>query len=180
ATITVTQMNDGRVRVAVPGRRFEARSMEDLLRRYGDDCRRYAISGVDGLLSVGDSTAGADWKGRLDLLFRTGGWDEAAQWEAYRGWLAAKAPDPKEIERRVKAHQERCRAAAGKALSSSAPVDLQAILKDVNSLTRSQLQRTQEQVDGEMKQLDARLKEARELRERARSLRIFAEDVARD
>jgi hypothetical protein len=180
SSITLTQLNDGRIRVELPGRSLEARSMEELLARYGDLCRRYAIAGADGFLAVGSVTAGADLKGRLDLLFRTGAWDEAAQWDAYRGWLAARAPDPKEIERRLKAHQERCRAALTKAATAIPAVDAQAILQAVQSQTRSQLRRTQEQVDAEMKKLEPKLREARELRDRARGLRIFAEDVSGD
>jgi hypothetical protein len=179
-SVTVTQFNDGRIRVALPDRLIQVRSMQELLSRYGDVCRRHAIAGVDGFLAVGDSAAGADWKGCLDLLGRTGAWDEAAQWDAYRGWLAARSRDAREVERRLQAHQERCRAAAGKELPAVEPVDVQSILKDVQSLTRSQLRRTQEQVDAEMKRLEAKLREARELRERARGLRIFAEDVSRD
>jgi len=178
-SVTVTQLNDGRILVALPDRLIQVRNMQELLSRYGDVCRRYAIAGVDGFLEVGDSAAGADWKGCLELLGRTGAWDESAHWDAYRGWVAARARDGKEIERRLKAHQDRCRAAAEKALPA-APVDVQAILRDVQSLTRGQLRRTQEQVDAEMKKLEAKLREARELRERARGLRIFAEDVARD
>jgi hypothetical protein len=180
ATTSVTQMNDGKIRVAVPGFHLEARNMEDLLSGHAELCRRYGISGRDGFLSVGDSAAGADWKGRLNLLLRTGAWDEAAQWEAYGGWVAAKAPDAREIERRVKAHQERCRAAAGKIPAAQAAVDVEAILRDVKALTRAELERTQERIDSEMKKLDVRLKEAGELRVRARGLRIFAEDVTRD
>ena len=178
--VTVIQLNDGRIRVALPDRLIQAGSMQELLARHGDVCRRYAITGVDGFLSVGDAAAGADWKGRLDLLLRTGAWDEAAQWDAYRGWVAARAHDTKEIERRLKSHQERCRAAVGMSLPAPAPVDAEAILKDVRSLTRGQLRRTQEQVDSEMQKLEAKLRDAWELRERARSLRVFAEDVSRD
>ena len=179
-SVTVTQLNDGRIRVALPDRLIQARNAQELLSRHGELCRRYAIAGVDGFLSVGDSAAGADWDGRLDLLVRTGAWDEAAHWDAYRGWVAARARDAKEVERRLKGHQERCKAALAKGLPPPAPVDVQAILKDVQALTRGQLRHTQEQVDAEMKKLEAKLREARELRERARGLRIFAEDVARD
>jgi hypothetical protein len=180
ATTSVTQMNDGKIRVGVPGFRFEARNMEDLLAGHGELCRSYGIAGCDGFLSVGDSSAGADWKGRLNLLLQTGAWDEGAQWEAYRGWVAAKAPDAKEIERRLKAHQDRCRAAAVKIPAPPVPVDVEAILRDVKALTRAELQRTQERIDSEMKKLDVRLREAGELRARARGLRIFAEDVTRE
>jgi hypothetical protein len=178
--VSVTQLNSGRIRVMLPGRIVEARNMEELLSRYGEECRRYAIAGVDGFLSVGESAAGADWKGRLDLLFRAGSWDEAALWEAYRGWVSARAADAKEIERRLKSHQERCRAAAGQVVTTVPPVDVQAITKEVQSLTRTQLRRTQEQVDAEMKKLEEKLRDARQLRDRARGIRIFAEDVTRD
>jgi len=178
-TISLTQRTDGRIRVEVPGYGFEVRNMEELLSDHADLCRRYAIAGRDGLLTVGETAAQADWKGRLPMLLRTGAWDEHAQWEAYRGWAAAKAPDPKEIERRMAFFQERCRAAAVRKGSSAAPVDVDAILRDVQSLTRSELRKTQERIEAEMKKLDARLKEAAELKERARALRIFAED-ARD
>jgi hypothetical protein len=180
ATVSVVQLNDGRVRVSVPGGRFEARTMAELLARHADVCRTYAIRGSDGFLSVGDTGAGVDWKGRLDLMFRTGTWDENTQWEAYRGWVAGRAPNAAEIERRVKEHQERCRAAEGKAVPPPGPVNFEAILKNVQGLTRMELQRAQERVEAEMKKLDARLKEAAELRSRARGLRIFAEDVAGD
>ena len=180
ATVTVTQFNDGRIRVLAPGQRIEARDMEELRSRHGDLCRRYAIAGQDGCLSVGDTSAGADWKGRLDLMRRTGAWDESAQWEIYRGWAAARARDAKEVERRLQAHQERVRAAAGRALASPPAVDLEAILRDAKSLTRAELQRTQERIEAEMKKLDVRLRTTGELRDRARGLRIFAEDVTGD
>jgi hypothetical protein len=180
ATISVTQRTDGRIRVDVPGYGFEVRNMEELLTDHADLCRKYAITGWDGLLSVGDSAAGADWKGRLALLLRTGAWDEHAQWEAYRGWAAATAPDPKERERRVALFQERCRSAAARKAAAVAPVDVDALLREVQSLTRSELRKTQDRIDAEMKKLDARLKEAGELKDRARALRIFAEDARRD
>jgi hypothetical protein len=180
ATVSVVQLNDGRVRVSVPGGRFEARTMAELMVSHADVCRIYAIRGSDGFLSVGDSGAGVDWKGRLDLMFRTGTWDENTQWEAYRGWVAGRAPDKAEIERRVKEHQERCRAAEEKGVPPPGPVNLEGILKNVKGLTRAELQRAQERVEAEMKKLDARLKQAGELRSRARGLRIFAEDVTRD
>src|SRR6185436_9950936 len=133
------------------------------------------------LLSVGDATAGADWKGRLELMFRTGRWDEKSQSETYRGWVAGTAPDPKEIERRVKEYQERCRASMAKGLSRALPAThVEALLKDAKSLSRAELQRTQERIESEMKKLDARLQEAAELRARARGLRVFAEEAARD
>ena len=178
-TISITQRTDGRIRVEVPGYGFEVRNMEELLTDHADLCRRYAISGRDGLLSVAESAAAADWKRRLPLLLRTGAWDEHAQWEAYRGWAAAKAPNAKEFERRMAVFQERCRTSAQTKSSAAAAVDVEAILRDVQSLTRSELRKTQERIDVEMKKLDARLKEAAELKERARALRLLAEE-ARD
>jgi hypothetical protein len=180
ATVTVTQFNDGRIRLCVPGQRVEARDMDELRSRYGDLCRRYSVAGRDGCLSVGDTSAGADWKGRFDLMFRTGSWDESAQWEIYRGWAAARARDAKEVERRLQAHQDRVRAAAGRAPAAPPPVDVNAILRNIKSLTRTELQRTQERIEAEMKMLEDRMRAAGELRERARGLRIFAEDVTRD
>jgi len=180
--VSVVQLGDGRVCVQTPERRLEARNMEELLSRHADLCRRYAIGGSDGFLRVGDSSAGADWKGRLDLVLKAGSWDEALQWEAYRGWLSSRAGDVREIERRLKAHQDRCRAAEEKAAvtAAPAPVEVDALLRKVRSYTRVELARTQERLDAELKRLEERLKEAGELRARAQGLRIFAEDVARD
>lgn len=178
-TVSVTQMTDGRIRVAVPGYQFEVRGMKELLSDHAELCRRYGISGRDGFLSVGDSAAGADWKGRLNLLLRTGAWDEQAPWEAYRDWAAAKAVDPKEFERRLRTFQERVRVAPALA-AAPATVDVEAILRDVKTLTRSELRRTQERIESEKQKLDARLQEARRLRDQARSLRVFAEEVTRE
>jgi hypothetical protein len=180
ATISVTQRSDGRIRVDVPGYGFEVRNMEELLTDHADLCRRYAIAGGDGLLAVGDTATAADWKGRLPLLLRTGAWDEHAQWEAYRVWAAARARDPKEIERKLARFQERCRTAASRKEAAVAPVDAEAVLREVQSLTRSELRKAQDRIDAEMKKLDARLREAAELKERARALRIFAEDARQD
>ena len=154
--------------------------MKELLSDHDELCRRYGISGWDGFLSVGESAAGADWKGRLNVLLRTGAWDEQAQWEAYRDWAGAKAADAKEFERRIRSYQERCRDAA-KARSVTPPaVNVEAIVREVKTLTRGELKRTQDRIESETKKLEARLKEARELRDRARGLRLFAEDVVRD
>jgi anti-sigma factor RsiW len=180
ATISVTQKTDGRIRVAVPGYEFEVRSMKELLSDHGELCRRYGISGWDGFLAVGDSVAGADWKGRLNLLLRTGAWDEQAQWDAYRDWAAAKAGDAREFERRIRGYQERCRDAAKTSAAAPASVNVEAILREVRTLTRGELKRTQERIESETKKLEARLQEAQKLRDRARGLRLFAEDVTRD
>jgi len=179
-SVSVAQMQDGRVRVDLPSGPVQARSMADLLSRHAEVCRRYGIGGSDGLITVGDSTAGADWKGRLDLLSRTGSWDEGLQGEAYRGWLAPRLRDAREIERKVKDLQERCRAAGESRAAAAAAVDVDAILKQVRALPGAELRRTQERIEAEMKKLEDRLKEAAELRLRAKGLRIFAEDVGRD
>jgi len=179
-TVSVVQMQDGRVRVDTPSGRVHARSMADLLSRHAEVCRRYAIGGSDGFITVGDNSAGADWKGRLDLLSRTGAWDESLQWEAYRGWLAPRVRDGREIERKVMDLQTRCRAAAQKKAAAAPSVDAGAILKNVTALTRAELRRTQERIEADMKRLEERLKEAAELRSRAKGLRMFAENVARD
>lgn len=179
-SVSVAQMQDGRVRVELPGGPVQARSMADLLSRHAELCRRYGIGGSDGLITLGDSTAGADWKGRLDLLSRTGAWDENLQGETYRGWLAPRLRDAREVERKVKDLQERCRAAGESRAAVAAAVDVDAILKDIRALSRAELRRTQERIEAEMKKLEDRLKEAGELRARARGLRLFAEDAVRD
>ena len=179
-TVTVVQKEDGRVRVQTPAGVFEARNMPELLVRHPDLCRRYAIGGSDGFLRVADHSAGVDWKGRLDLLLRSGTWDDNLQWEAYRGWLTARAADAKEIERRVKAHQERCRVPQDRGTEGAGTVDAESIVKKVKTFTRDEIRRQQERLEGEMKQMEERLKEASDLRVRARGLRIFAEDIGHD
>ena len=180
ATISVTQKTDGRIRISVPGYAVEVRNMKELLADHGELCRRYGISGADGFLAVGDTVAAADWRGRLNLLLRTGAWDEQAQWDAYRDWAAAKAADGKEFELRIRGYRERCRDAS-KAVTAAPPtVNVEAIVRDVKTLTRVELKRTQERIESETKKLEARLQEARQLRDRARGLRLFAEDVVRD
>lgn len=179
-TVAVVQMEDGRVRVDAPGGPIHARNMADLLSRHALVCRRYAIGGSDGYITVGDSGAGADWKGRLDLLRRTGAWDETLQWEAYRSWLAPRVRDARDLERKLRSAQERCRSAGESRATATASVDVDAILKNVKTLTRSELNRAQESVEAEMRRLESRLREAAELRARAKGLRIFAEDIGRD
>jgi len=178
--VTLVQLSDGRVRLRTPEQTLEARNMAELKSRHAELCRRYAIGGSDGFLRIGDCTAGADWKGRLDLLLRAGSWDESVQWEAYRGWLSSKAGDAREVERRLQAYQERCRASGGQAVTAEVQVDVDALLRKARTLTRAELQRTQQKLEGELKRLEDRLKEAGELRAKAHGLRIFAEDVTRD
>lgn len=179
-TISLSQMNDGRIRVVVPSGRFEAGGMDELRAKYPELCRRYSISGSDGCLAVGDASAGADWKGRLDLLFRTGAWNESVQWEAYRGLLARRVRDTKEVERKLAELQDRCRAAGEPRAAVARTADIDAILKGVKALTRAELNRTQERVDAEMRKLEERLKEVAELRVRAKGLRIIAEYIGPD
>lgn len=178
--VTLVQLSDGRVRLRTPDQSVEARNMAELQSQHAELCRRYAIGGADGFLRLGDSSAGADWKGRLDLVLRGGAWDESLQWEAYRGWLSSKAGDAREIERRLKAHQERCRATGDLAVTAEVPVDVDDLVRKARMLTRVELQRTQQRLEAELKQLEARLKEAGELRAKAHGLRIFAEDVTKD
>ena len=92
------------------------------------------------------------------------------------GWAAARVGDPREIERRFRAYQERCQALPD-LLTPMPAVDVDAILKRVRTLTRSELAQTQSRLESEMKRLEERLQAAGELRSRARGLRIFAEDV---
>ncbi len=179
-TVSLVQLDDGRVRLRTPELSLEARNMAELQSRHAELCRRYAIGGSDGFLRLGDSTAGADWKGRLELLQRAGAWDESIQWEAYRGWLSSKAGDVREIERRLKAHQERCRAGVDAAVTAEVKVDVDALVRQARALTRAELQRSQQRLQEDLKHLEDRLKEAAELRTKAHGLRIFAEDVTRD
>ncbi|HVR85806.1 MAG TPA: zf-HC2 domain-containing protein [Planctomycetota bacterium] len=180
ATVSLVQKEDGRVCVQTPLGVIEARNMPDLLARHPEVCRRYSIGGTDGFLRVADNSAGVDWKGRLDLLLRSGTWDEDLQWEAYRGWVSARAADAREIERRLKAHQERCGSVQDLIATSVRAIDAESIAKRVKTFTRAELHRNQERLATEMKQLDERLKEAAELRVRAHGLRIFAEDIGHD
>ena len=176
--VTVVQKADGRIRVETSTGAVEARNMPDLLVRHPELCRRYSIGGSDGLVRVADSSAGVDWNRRLDLLLRSGSWDETLQSEVYRGWLSVRARDPREIERRLKEHQERCRPVEEKAVAAA--VDADAIVKRVKTLTRLEIQRNQARLEAELKRMEERLRDAAELRARARGLRLFAEDVGHD
>ncbi|MBV8880488.1 MAG: zf-HC2 domain-containing protein [Planctomycetaceae bacterium] len=177
-TVSVVQKEDGRIRVQTPAGVVEARNMADLLSRHAALCRRYAIDGSDGLLRVAGNVAGADWKGRLDLLLRSGTWDENLQWEVYRGWAAARASDAREVERRLKALQERCQAVEEDRVEVA--VDTDAIARRVKSWSRAEIRKHQERVEAERLRLEERLKDATELRARARGLRLFAEDVGHE
>jgi len=86
----------------------------------------------------------------------------------------------KEIERRLKAHQERCRLTTDRIPEAAFAVDAEMIVKRVKSFSRDEIRRSQERLQAEMKQLEERLREAAELRARARGLRIFAEDIGHD
>jgi hypothetical protein len=180
ASVGLIQFADGRVRLTVPGRTLEARTMIELLREYGEVCRQFGISGREGRLTVGESAATVDLRGRLDLLLRAGTWDDDVQWEAYRARVAARIPDPAEVDRRLRALQERCRQAADPRDEPAAQVDLEAILRNVKSLTRRELEETRERAEKQVKELDERLRLLKELRTRARGLRVYAEEAKRD
>jgi anti-sigma factor RsiW len=178
-TVAFSQLGDGRVRLAVPGRTLESRSMEDLLRQHPDVCAQYRVAGRDGFVTIDGSNAAVDLRGQLDLLFRTGRWTDEVQWDAYRAWASGKTPDPKQVEARVKEMQERCRRQYAQLpeLRVEVRIDIEQILKDVKAMTRQQLESTNARVEQEMRALDLRLKDLHELRARAKGLRVYAEDA---
>lgn len=178
--VTVTQAGDGRVKVTLPGRSIEAKNMGELQARHADLCREYAITGREGFVVVGSNAAGADWKGQLDLHFRNGSWDEGVQWEAWRAGMQSRVRDAGQLEAKLKESQERLRRQGAAPAPPVANVDVPAILKQVQALTRQELERNRERLDADMKRLAARLQEAHELRERARGLRLFAEEAGKE
>ena len=184
ATIAFTQLRDGRVRLAVPGRSIEEPNMAELLRRHSELCRQYGLSGRDGAVTLDGTPAAVELRGQLQLVFRTGTWTDEVQWDAYRAWMIARTPDPKEAEARVKEMQERCRRALRDApvpdVRQNLRIDVGPILKEVEVMTRHQLEEAHLRVDLEKRALEARLQDLRELRARARGLRVYAEDLARD
>jgi hypothetical protein len=184
ATIAFTQLRDGRVRLAVPGRSIEEPSMAVLLGRHPELCRQVGLSGRDGAVTLDGTPAAVDLRGQLQLLFRTGSWSDEVQWDAYRAWMFSKKPDSKEVEARVKEMQARCRRALQDApLPDGRPdlrIDVGPILKEVGEMTRHELEEAQRRVDQERRALEARLLDLRELRARAKGLRVYAEDLARD
>lgn len=182
AAVAFSQMGDGRVRLTVPGRTIEVRGMSELLKQHADVCREYGITGRDGFVTIDGTPAAVDLRGQLELVFRTGGWTDDVQWDAYRAWMAGRLPDAKQVESHVKELQERCRRqyAALPGVRVEARVDVERIMKDVQAMTRSQLEETQRRIDQEMKSMDTRLEELRELRTRARGLRVYAEGVTRE
>jgi hypothetical protein len=177
-SVVVSQGPDGRVRVVLPGRTIETRSMGELLDRHADVCGKYGIRGREGVITVGGSSATLDLEGRLQVLFRTGGWDEDALGEAYRSWAARGARDAGEVESRLKAMRERWGRAGGP--PAPPPVDVSPILKDVKALTRPELEKIRAELEARMKKLDDDLRHAELLRTRAHVLRTFAEDLRKD
>ncbi len=178
AAVEVVQMGDGRVTLMVPGRTVEAPSMAELQRRHGDLCRTFEVQGREGAVRVGENAASTDLKGRLHLLWRTGTWDEEAQWEAARTWMKGRLPDPAEMEKAFREMQERYQAACAPVLPPEVKVDVAALLSKVKGRSRRELDETRARVEQEMKRLERELEELQELRGRAKGLRAFAETVA--
>lgn len=177
AAVEVVQMGDGRVTLAVPGRRVEAPSMAELQRRHGDLCRAFEVQGTEGAVRVGASAASTDLKGRLHLLWRTGTWDEDVQWEAARSWLAGRVPDAAEREARMRELRERCKAASAPAAPPEVKVELSALVAEVKGRSRRELAETRARIDQELRRLERELEELQDLRGRARGLRAYAEAV---
>lgn len=178
-TVEIVQSADGRVRLAIPGRTLEAPSMGELLRRHGDVCRAYAVDGGEGHVRVGDQAAAVDLRGRLDLLWRTGRWEDGVQWEAARAWMEAVVPDAAEAEKRLKELQERVRRAAEAVPAPPVAPDVRSALKHVKTMTREELEEARVRVEQEMRRLEEQFKEMQEWRGRARGLRAYAEGVRR-
>lgn len=176
-TLEFRQHGDGRVELSVPGFKVEARSVRDLMNRYPEVCRRYGVAGREGAVVVGDRAASVDLGGQVNLMFRTGAWNEGVQWDAYRAWIAGRIPDPEEVEKRVKGLQEECLQAARPPAAPQVAVDVQGIVQGVRQMTREQLRENRERLERRMKELQERLREAQELRARARALRVYAETV---
>ena len=177
ATVDLVQMSDGRVTLTAAGRKIEAPSMGELLRRHPELCKRYRVDGSEGRVRVGEHAASVDLKGRLDLLWRTGRWDEDVQWEAYRAWMGGRAKDAAEIERGMKELQERCRRAAEGAVPPPVKLELRNALDTVRGLSRGELEDMRRGIEAELKRLESELRDLEELRGRAKGLRAFAEGV---
>jgi hypothetical protein len=175
--VELVQMTDGRVRLTVGALKVEAPSMAELLKRHAELCRRYAVEGSEGLVRVGESAASVDLQGRMELLWRTGRWDESVQWEAYRAWMQGRSRGAEEVERAMRDLQERCRRAAQSAIPPLPPIDLQGLLRDVKGLSREQMQETRNRIEAELRRLQQELRDLEELRGRAKGLRTFAEGL---
>jgi hypothetical protein len=176
-TVEFRQHGDGRVELSVPGFRVEARSVRELMNRHPDVCRRYGVAGREGAVVVGDRAASVDLGGQVNLMFRTGAWNEGVQWDAYRAWISGRVPDAAEVEQRVKGLQEQCLQAARPPAAPQVAVDVQGIVQGVRKMTEEQLRENRQRLERRMKELQERLREAQELRARARSLRVYAETV---
>jgi hypothetical protein len=172
ATVSLVQRGDGTVRLSIPGGALEARSVTELLRRHPDVCRSYGVEGSEGRVVVGGNAASVDLQGRLDLLFRTGSWDEELQWDVYRSWAGGR----KDVEARVRDLQEQSRREAARPVPPAA-VDADAILQGVRALSGKEIEAAREKVEKEMKKLEDHLRRMHELRGRAKSLRAFAEET---
>lgn len=177
APVELVQSADGRVRLAVPGRTLEAPSMGDLMRRHAEVCRKYAVEGGEGHVRVGDQAAAVDLRGRLDLLWRTGRWEDGVQWEAARAWMEAVVPDAQEAELRLKELQERVMRAAQAPPVPAVKPDMGAAMRHVKRMTREELEEARARVEQEMRRLEEQFRDMKEWRGRARGLRAFAEGV---
>ena len=175
--IRLTQWGDGRVRLVVPDGTFEAANMDELLGDHPGVCRKYAVAGRDGRVSVGGSGAAVDLQDRIRLLFRTGAWDDEIQWDAYRSWIARRVRDAREIERRVREFRDQVVEAARPGALPVVEIDLNSIMESVRELEGDALRRMRERMAERLRGLDARLDELRALHARARGLRLFAERV---
>ena len=179
-TVVVKQYADGSVWVSVPKRNVRARNMRDLLHRHPQLCREYRISGTDGAVTVGDSTGGVDLKGRLQLHFRTGAFDEEAIGEAYRAWVTGRGGDAREIEKRWREFHDRFRQARRPVRLPQVEVDGDAILREVRKWSDRELRDARSRLENRLKGLDARLEEVQELRSWARALRAYAERLEKE
>jgi len=176
AAVELVQTGDGRVKVTLPHRTLDAPSMTELQRRHPDVCAKWSIEGNEGKVRVGKEAAVVELPARLDLLFRTGAWDDEVPWDAYRDWMQGRF-NPAEMERRMKEMQERWRRAAESATVPVVTVDLEDVMKDVRGIGRQEADEAVKRVEEHMKALERRLKEMRELRGRAKGLRVYAEGV---
>jgi hypothetical protein len=179
APVQLVQGGDGRVTVTLPSRTVQAASMTELQRRHPDLCSAWAIAGSEGKVRVGEAAAVVELPVRLDLLFRTGSWDEDLPWEAYRDWMKGRF-QPQEVERRMKEMQERWRRAAESAPVPAVAIDFESVLKDVRGIGKHEAHEAARKVEEQAKALEKRLREMHELRARARGLRAFVEDVKKE
>ncbi len=179
AAVNLVQTGDGRVRVTVPGRTVEAASMTELQKRHPDFCVAWSIEGNEGKVRVGEAAAVVELPVRLDLLFRTGAWDDDLPSEAWRDWMKGRF-NPAEMDRRMKEMENRWRRAIDSAPVPAVAIDLESVMKDVRRVGKHEAHEAAKKVEEQMKALEKRLREMREVRGRARGLRVFAEDVKKE